>query len=95
MKRQIRLQSAAFSSAIVLSSLLAGAAGGLKDISKPYLGTYECEKIYFGEKEYTDYFDYVRFELKGKGELALSYREKGGRKGRKRRRTNMIRRKTY
>ena len=50
MKKRIILKSAAFASAVVLSPLLfsVSALGGLKDVAQPYLGTYECEQIFFG-----------------------------------------------
>lgn len=80
MKKQIRLKSAALCSVVVLSPLLFNAAslGGLKDIAEPYLGTYECEQIFVGDEEKTDKFDYVRLELKPKGEMKLFFKEKGG-----------------
>ena len=80
MKKQIRLKSGALCSAVVLSPLLFNAAslGGLKDIAEPYLGTYECEQIFVGDEEKTDKFDYVRLELKPKGEMKLFFKEKGG-----------------
>lgn len=80
MKKQIKLKSAAFASAIVLSSLLfnVSSLGGLKEISKPYLGTYECERIFFGDEEKTDKFDYVRIELMSEGEMKFLFKEKNG-----------------
>ena len=82
MKKQIKLKSAAFASAIVLSPLLfnVSSLGGLKEIAKPYLGTYECQKIFFGDEEKTDRFDYVRMELMPEGEMKLLFKEKNGAK---------------
>lgn len=45
---------------------------------RAYLGTYECEQIFVGDEEKTDKFDYVRLELKPKGEMKLFFKEKGG-----------------
>lgn len=83
MKKQIKIKSAAFASAMILSPLLfnVSSLGGLKDITKPYLGAYECEQIYFGNEDQTDRFDYVRMELEPEGEAKLLYKEKNGRKG--------------
>jgi hypothetical protein len=82
MKKRIILKSAAFASAAVLSPLLlnVSALGGLKDVAQPYLGTYECEQIFFGGEERTDDFDYLRIELRPKGELKLFCKEKDGHK---------------
>ena len=56
MKKRIILKSAAFASAAVLSPLLfsVSALGGLKDVAQPYLGTYECEQIFFGVSRSAD-----------------------------------------
>lgn len=80
MEKRIKLKSAAFASALALSPLLfnASAAGSLQEIAKPYLGTYECEQIFFGSENRTDRFDYVRIELMPEGEMKLLYKEKNG-----------------
>lgn len=85
MKKRIILKSAAFASAVVLSPLLfsVSALGGLKDVAQPYLGTYECEQIFFGGEERTDDFDYLRIELRPKGELKLSVKKRTGINGEK------------
>ncbi len=53
----------------------------LYDLSKPYLGFYECESISLGGEDYTEKFDYLRLELGYDGTFELSYREKSGGKG--------------
>ena len=53
----------------------------LKEIAKPYLGVYECEWLYFGGDNKKDAFEYLRIELKSKGELLVSYKLKKGEKG--------------
>lgn len=83
MRKQIKLKSAAFASVAAFSPLLfnVSALGGLQDIAKPYLGTYECEKIFFGNEDATDRFDYIRIELMSEGEMKLLYKEKEGKRG--------------
>ena len=83
MKKQIKLRSAILASAAALSALLfdVSSLGELKDVSRPYLGTYECERIFLGEEEKTDRFEYVRIELQPEGKMKLLYQEKQGKKG--------------
>lgn len=50
----------------------------LADLSKPYTGIYECELLQYGDKDYTEHFEYLRLELKYGGEAVLSYKEKKG-----------------
>ena len=50
--------------------------GKLTEISRPYLGTYECESFYYGGEDRLDDFDYVRLELQSDGSMKLLYREK-------------------
>ena len=50
----------------------------LKDITKPYLGVYECHEAKLGEEDCLQNFDYIRLELKRKGLFVLSYQTKGG-----------------
>ncbi len=67
------------------TSMLAGlcallsVGGSLKDISKPYLGEYECKSATLGNREYADDFDFIRIELRGDERFVLSYREKDDR----------------
>ena len=49
----------------------------LKDITKPYLGVYECREAKLDEKDYLQDFDYIRLELKSKNRFVLSYQAKG------------------
>ena len=75
----------------VKSSLAAGLAalllscasvvkGELKDITKPYLGMYECTEARMGDNEYLDRFSYIHLELKADERFILYYREKDGEK---------------
>ncbi len=53
----------------------------LKEIAKPYLGVYECERLYYGSEDKKDIFEYLRVELKTKGELLVTYKLKKGESG--------------
>lgn len=77
MKNILKLKSAAFVGAILLS-VTAGAwskDGKLTEITKPYLGTYECERLYVGDDDKIEEFEYVRLELCKDGELKLIYKQ--------------------
>ena len=50
--------------------------GKLSEISKPYLGTYECESFYLGSEDKLGDYDYIRIELSPDGEMKLSYAQK-------------------
>lgn len=64
-----------------LSILFTGVKDGkLTDITKPYLGVYECERISLGSEDLLKRFSFVTLELKSKGEYLLSYCEKDGKK---------------
>lgn len=73
----LKLKSAAFVGAILLF-VTAGAwskDGKLTEIAKPYLGTYECERLYVGDDDKIEEFEYVRLELCKDGELKLIYKQ--------------------
>lgn len=53
----------------------------LKEIAKPYLGVYDCKWLYYGSEDKKDIFEYLRVELKSKGELLVSYKLKNGESG--------------
>ena len=52
----------------------------LSDISKPYLGEYECKSAQIGSLDCLKQFSYIRLELEGDGAFCLHYQEKGGKK---------------
>ena len=52
----------------------------LDDMSKPYLGGYECKRAQLGSTDYLKRFSYVRLELKDEENFTLYYQEKGERK---------------
>ena len=65
---------------VLLSGMLCAsckAGDTLPDITKPYLGEYEFNKVIFNEKDYLSAFDYVRFTLNDDNTFLLSYKEKG------------------
>ena len=52
----------------------------LDDMSKPYLGEYECKRAQLGSVDYLKRFEYVRLELKDEENFTLYYKEKGEKK---------------
>ena len=54
--------------------------GSLTDMSKPYLGEYECKQARLGEEERLADFSYIRLELLQNGKYILRYCEKDGEK---------------
>ena len=55
--------------------------GSLTEITKPYLGEYECESATLGEQDFLGEFSYLRLELKSDGEFILRYQTKQGKQG--------------
>jgi hypothetical protein len=80
--KSIRLKSATFCAVAVLAFLpKAENLGGLKDVSNPHLGFYQCESATLGQEDLTEFFDFVRVELTKDGKMILSFKDKFGRKG--------------
>ncbi len=52
--------------------------GELTDISKPYLGVYECTQAHLGSLDCLERFADIRLELKDEENFLLVYKEKGG-----------------
>ena len=52
--------------------------GSLKDVSRPYAGLYQCEKITLGGRDMTEKFEKLSLELKQDGQFELSYRTAEG-----------------
>ncbi len=52
----------------------------LPDMSKPYLGEYECKQATFSGRDYLQDFDFIRLELKKDESFILSFTEKAGKK---------------
>lgn len=53
-------------------------ASGLKEITKPYLGMYDCVEARLSETEYLSVFEYIRLELKPQEEFVVYCKKKGG-----------------
>lgn len=52
----------------------------LPEVTKPYLGEYECKRAVFGETDYMQAFDYVRLTLNPDDTFTLAFQKKGGNK---------------
>lgn len=50
----------------------------LPEVTKPYLGEYECKRATLGNTEYLQDFDYVRLTLDPDDTFTLAFRKKGG-----------------
>ncbi len=61
----------------ICALLLACSAGGLKDIAKPHLGTYECTEAKLGATDLLQEFRDIRLELLDEENYRLVYLEKG------------------
>ena len=55
--------------------------GTLTDITKPYLGEYECKSATLGNEEYVDEFSYIILDLKADETFVLRYKTKNKMKG--------------
>ena len=76
--KTVKMRSSIMASvAALLFSFSALQKGSITDITKPYLGTYECERADLGSGDLLARFDDLRLELKDKGEYVLYYKEKG------------------
>lgn len=83
MKKRTIVKSALLASAVIFVSLLFDVAslGGLKEITRPYLGMYECERVLFGGEDKTEEFGPLKLELGPSGKAKLYYRCKNGEAG--------------
>ncbi|MBE5752571.1 MAG: hypothetical protein E7343_00695 [Clostridiales bacterium] len=73
---------------ILKSSILVGALslllsangwskdGSLTEISRPYLGEYKCESLYFNGEDKLGDFEYFKLEIRSGGEMKLLFKEK-------------------
>ena len=55
--------------------------GSLSDLSQPYTGIYECEKLTLGGDDVSTKFEYVRLELAYGDAFTLEYRTAEGGEG--------------
>ena len=77
--KRIKLKTSILSAlAALLFVFPAVQSHGLKEITKPYLGQYECKSATLGDKEYLDGFSYIRLELKPDETFSLYYCPKEG-----------------
>lgn len=58
---------------LFLTACEAEKMSSLKDVTRPYAGLYQCEKIMLGDRDLTERFDHIYLELKQDGEFELSY----------------------
>ena len=49
------------------------AMGSLPELSKPYVGVYECEELSLGGEDMLGKFEKIQLELEYKGDFTLSY----------------------
>ncbi len=73
---------------ILKSSILVGAfslllsanawskESSLTEISRPYLGEYRCESLYFNGEDKLGDFEYFKLEIRSGGEMKLLFKEK-------------------
>ena len=81
--KTIKLKSSILAGACALLTLfpaLSANNGSLKEITKPYLGVYECKNAQLGEQDLLAEFSYLHLELKDGGEFILYCAEKNGNK---------------
>lgn len=71
----------------IKSSILAGIATlissctnavSLPDITKPYLGEYECKIAQYNGEDYLEQFDFIRLTLSHDDDFTLAFRQKDG-----------------
>lgn len=53
----------------------------LKDVTKPYVGGYECISAKLNDTDYLSHFKYIRLQLENDDEFTLYYLTKQGYKG--------------
>lgn len=81
MRKCLYLLGLLFPGLFLLSGCNVSEMSTLSDLSKPYVGLYECEQIQLGNQDMTDRFKYIRLELGYGGEFELTYQTKEGNKG--------------
>jgi len=75
--KTIKLKSSLLAGIVALFLLFSGKGSSLKDITKPYLGEYECTNATFNGEDYLDRFSYIRLLLEGDETYSLLFCEKG------------------
>ena len=80
-KKEIRVKTSIVAGlAALLMVLPSWRTGTLPEISKPYLGVYECKSATLGSQELLKDFSLITLELQKDGKYLLSYTEKGNKK---------------
>ena len=75
--KMIKLKSSLLVGLCLISMLFAGwTKSSLKDITKPYLGEYECKTATMDGKDCLKQFDYIRLEIKPDGTFTLNFCKK-------------------
>ena len=79
--KTIQLKSSFFAGIATLLLLFPNfRIGSLKDVTKPYLGVYECVEAKLNDTDYLARFSYINLELKAEDEFVLYYCQKDGEK---------------
>ena len=78
-----KLKSILLGCAFFLSPIQTAAQlpNSLTQITRPYLGTYECKQLLIDGESKLDDFEYIKIELKSDGEMSLYFLDKAGKKG--------------
>lgn len=76
--KKITLTLAAALAACSLSACEIDVQSSLKELSDPYIATYECVRADYGGQDMLEKYDYIRITLTDKETMLLSYKEKGG-----------------
>ena len=76
MRKCLYLLGLLFPSLFLLCGCDVSEMSTLADLSKPYVGFYECESMLYGGEDLTDRFEYIRLELGYGGDFELTYRGK-------------------
>lgn len=80
--KNVKLKSSLLAGITALLFFLpSGRGGALPDITRPYLGEYECKSARLGQKDLLDGFKYVKLELKADNTFLVSYKTENGESG--------------
>ena len=74
----MKIKSSILVGLISLCALFSPVKSELKDITKPYLGQYTCQKATLAGFSVKDKFRFIRLELKKDGTFLLSYQKNKG-----------------
>ena len=80
--KAIKVKSSLLSALVGLFLCIPTCKGGaLTDITKPYLGEYECKSALYGKMEYLQEFSFITLSLEKDDTFILTYETKNGQKG--------------